>query len=240
MNRPAIRRILTLFLLLSVITVIGCQQQPTPAPMPAPAPALPPEPAPTPSPAPEPAPTPAPTPPPEAPPTPKEVELKYDDGRASDLLASGRVNGYIVDFLPPAVPFNVKKVRILGRLAGSGWEGKDFTVAIWNKDYQLLHVESRPVTKFSPDAPSWVEVEMPNVKVTDKFYAHVFTGTNRMEGIHIGADDSVVNEHSDMTILKAGGTYRISTQWPYRTGKWFDNKSKVNWMIRIIGTVVDG
>ena len=55
------------------------------------------------------------------PPTPEDVELKYDDGTAGAFLAAGGY-GYIIDFLPPAMPFTIKKVKICGVLYGSGWE----------------------------------------------------------------------------------------------------------------------
>jgi hypothetical protein len=166
-----------------------------------------------------------------------EFELKYDDGRAEDFISAIPGYGYLIDFSPPSAPFTIKKVRILGALYGTGWEGNNFTVAIWDKDYELLHLESHPVTLFVLENPKWVEVDIPDVEVTDKFYVHVYTGTGRMEGIHIGADDSGVNEHSDMT-RKLDGTFKISTEWPYRAGVWFGDKSKVNWMIRVVGTAM--
>ena len=79
---------------------------------------------------------------------------------------------------------------------------------------------------------------MPDIEVSDKFYVHVHTGTGIMEGIHIGADDSIVNEHSETTIRTAEGTTRILVDWPYGADWWFGDKSKVNWMIRVVGTVV--
>ena len=167
----------------------------------------------------------------------KEIELKHDRGKGRDCLASGPNYGYIIDFLPPATPFTIKKVKIAGMTVGTGWEGKSFTVAIWNKGYKLLHLESRPFTAFSSKAVTWVEVEMPDIQVTDKFYVHVYTGTSVGKGIHICADDSVVNEHSDMTV-KVDDTFRISAQWPFGADKWFGDKSKVNWRIRVIGTAM--
>ena len=219
-------------LLLIVLALLSCQQQPevtSPEPEPpAPAPTLP-VPSPTPNPQP-----PSPTPPA---PTPKEVELKYDGGPGRELIALGLKYGYITDFLPPATPFTIKKVRIVGGLYGTGWEGKSWTVAIWDEDYQLLHLETRPVDDFAINTPTWAEIEMPDIQVDGKFYVHVYTGTGRLEGIHISADDSVVNEHSDVTV-ETDGHFKISTQWPFQTGKWFDDKSKVNWKIRAVGTIM--
>lgn len=78
-------------------------------------------------------------------------------------------------------------------------------------------------------------MEIPNVSVDDKFYVHVYTGTGRLKGIHMGADDSVVNEHSDLTIRTAGDVSKIRVDWPYGVQFWFGGKSKVNWMIRVVG-----
>ena len=129
----------------------------------------------------------------------------------------------------------IKGVRIYGVLGGSGWQGKNFKVEIWDKGCQVLNSAIYPVTKFPVKTPSWVEVNVPSVKVTDKFYVHVYTGTGRMMGIHLGADDSVVNKHSGLTFRTEDGTIKISTRWPYPTDLWFGDKSKVNWMIRVIG-----
>jgi hypothetical protein len=77
---------------------------------------------------------------------------------------------------------------------------------------------------------------VPDIKVSDKFYVHVYTGTGRLQGIHLGADDSVVNKHSEMTVRTTEGVSVIRADWPYGAEYWFADKSKVNWMIRVIGT----
>jgi len=167
----------------------------------------------------------------------KEVELKYDVMKGKDSLSSDG-GGYIIDFTPPVTPFTITKVRMAGTLSGSGSKSKQFSVAIWNKDYQTLHVETYPVTLFPVWKPAWVEVEIPDIEVTDKFYVHVYTGTKRMEGIHISADASVVNEHSDLTVRTAEGVYKIRKTWPFSSSLWVGDKSKVNWKIRVVGTVM--
>lgn len=211
------------FILLTVM-VFGACAKPAPAP-------------PTPLPAPTPAPTPPPTREPEPtppPPTPEVVKLIYDDLRAEAFLAA-RGYGYIVEFLPPEMPFTIKGVGIIGVIYGTGWEGKSFTVAIWDKDYEVLYSADYPVTKFVVDKPTLVKLETPDVEVADKFYVHVYTGTGKLEGIHIGADDSVVNLHSGLTFRTEEGVTKISTGWPYPESKWFGDISKVNWMIRVGG-----
>jgi len=225
MNKILILSSIILLIVLLVLPVVGCQQQATPAPTPKPTPV------PAPAPAPEPKAEPKPTPSPE----PKVVELKYDDGSAEDMLSVG--GGCIVDFTPPDTPFVINKVQILGGLYGSGWEDKIYSIAIWDKDYKLIHLEERPVTDFEVKKHTKVDVEIPDVEVDGQFYIHVWTGTGRMEGIHIGADDSASNEHSSLTV-RQGDKYRISSDWPYPSSKWFGDKSKVNWMIRVVGTIM--
>jgi len=166
----------------------------------------------------------------------KEIELKYDDGGARDSLCI--FGGHIVDFSPPATPFTIKKIRIAGGLYGKGLEEKTFDLEIWDKDLNVLHSATYPYTKFTVDATTWVEFEVPDVEVTDKFYVHIYTDSP-FPGLHIGADDSVVNEHSDVTLRTAEGATAILAKWPYDPGPWFADKSKVNWMIRVVGTFIE-
>jgi len=62
--------------------------------------------------------------------------------------------------------------------------------------------------------------------------------TCRREGIHIGADDSIKNEHSICTI-RSGNVIK-ENDWAslYPPNSWYGDKSKVNWMIRVIGTAL--
>ncbi len=172
----------------------------------------------------------------------KEFELKYDDGTARDSISAQVpwLGGHIVDFSPQATPFTIKKVWIAGALdsrALKAIEGKTFDVEIWDKDQKVLYSATYPYTKFNVDATTWVEVEVPDIEVTDKFYAHIYTDSP-WPGLHIGADDSIVNEHSDTTIRTAEGVATILARWPYMATVWFGDKSKVNWMIRVVGTAM--
>ena len=165
--------------------------------------------------------------------------LSYDDGAARDCISAYPpiMGGYLVDFSPTVVPFIIKKVRIYGAIYGSGWEGKDFEVQIWDEDHNVLHSATYPVTKFAAESPAWIEVEIPDIEVSDKFYVHVYTGTGRMQGVHIGADDSVFNSHSNVTV-REGDITKTVEKWPYGPSFWFGDKSKVNWMIRVVGTIM--
>jgi hypothetical protein len=171
----------------------------------------------------------------------KEVELKYDDGAARDSISADVpwLGGHIVEFSSPATPFTIKEVRIAGAISSSatGLEGKTFDVEIWDKNLEVLYSATYPYTKFPVDATTWIEFEVPDIEVTDKFYAHIYTDST-WPGLHIGADDSVVNEHSDCTIRTAEGVTLILAQWPYMATLWFGDRSKVNWMIRVVGTAM--
>lgn len=73
-------------------------------------------------------------------PAPKEVELKYNDGKPNGIQGIGRPGcGYVVEFLPPSVPLAVSKVRMFGALVGSGYENRTFDVLIWNKEERELY-----------------------------------------------------------------------------------------------------
>jgi hypothetical protein len=163
----------------------------------------------------------------------KEVELKYDNGQAKESIPW--FGGNIVDFSPPATPFTIKRVRIAGGLYATGLEEKTFDLEIWGRDLKVLHSATYPYTKFPSGATAWVEFEVPDIEVADKFYVHIYTGSPS-PGLHIGADDSVVNEHSDVTIRTAEGATFLLASWPYSPDYWFGDKSKVNWMIRVVGT----
>jgi hypothetical protein len=169
----------------------------------------------------------------------KELELKYDLGVARVFLSAVPGGGYLIDFVPPATPFKVNKVRIFGALFGSGWEGKEFEVAILDKNKEVLHNASYPVTKFPEyvwESPRWVELEVPNIKLADQFYIYVYTGTGRLQGVHIGADDSGINQHCDIAINKAHEI--VPSGWLCSQDQWYCDKSKVNWMIRVVGTTM--
>jgi hypothetical protein len=181
----------------------------------------------------------------------KEMELKYDDGAAYQVLVSVD-GGWLVDFLPPVTPFALQKIRLFGSSSSSASAGRIFEVEIWDKDRKILWKDVYSVTKFpvANSAPggealaigaSWVELEVPNIRVQDRFYIHMWNGP-KSGGIHLGLDDSVKNEHSAITMRTTGVTKEIErwgesnfclcwivVGWP---------KSKTNCMIRVVGTVM--
>jgi hypothetical protein len=168
----------------------------------------------------------------------KEVELGYDSGTVKDAIptASPYFGGHIVDFSPPATPFTLKRIRIAGGLYATGLEDKTFDLQILGKDLKVLYSVTDPYTEFPTGTTAWVEFEVPNIEVTDKFYVHLYTDCPSWPGLNIGIDDNVVNEHSNVTVRITGGAIAILAQWPYSKINWFGDKSKVNWMIRAVGT----
>ena len=173
---------------------------------------------------------------------PTEVELRYDDGTAEAVLSSSR-GGHLVTFSPPFTPFAINKIRMCGITFGSGWEDTQFEVQIWDEEQKVLYSARHPFTLFPmamseeklAETPKWVEVSVPDIEVKADFSIHLYTGMGKLEGVHIGADNSVRNRHSNLTILTPERTYKIRDGWTYLQGMWFADKSKVNWMIRVIG-----
>ena len=172
----------------------------------------------------------------------KEVELKYDDGEARDSI-SFWAGGHIVGFQPPDTPFIVKTVKIAGGLYDGGAgnieeiKKRNFDLEILDKDLKVIYTVTYPYDEFTSFATAWTSFELPDVEVHDAFYVNIHTVSPRY-GLHIGADDSVVNEHSDVTARRSGGSTAILAQWPYPSDWWFGDKSKVNWMIRVAGTIM--
>jgi hypothetical protein len=138
--------------------------------------------------------------------------------------------------------FTITKLKIVGFLspkADKGVENKTFDLQILDKDLKVIYTVTYPYSKFSSSAPTWTDFEVPDIKVNDKFYVHIYTLSPRY-GLHIGADDSVANEHSNVTVKDAAGNIIISAQWPYGPASeyWFGDPKKVNWMIRVVGTTM--
>ena len=130
-----------------------------------------------------------------------------------------------------------------GMTFGSGWEDTEFEVQIWNKEQKVLYSANYPFTLLPAgvsgwqlrEAPTWVGVSVPDVEVETDFSIHLYTGTGKLEGVQLGNDDSARSGQSNLTILTPEGIFKIRDTWPYPSNMWFADKSKVNWMIRVIG-----
>lgn len=173
-------------------------------------------------------------------------ELMYDDGIPRDYIRLIKPHtGYLVMFEPSADQFILSQVRIFGLLfGGRGFIVRDVEVQIWDKDRNVLHTSTFPGKKFPlityigtnfEKLGAWADEYVPDIKVTGNFFVHVHTGIETGEGFRMGADDSIPNTHSDLTIRDATGIDTIPDTWPYNISAWYGDKSKVNWMVRVSG-----
>jgi hypothetical protein len=183
-----------------------------------------------------------------------EVELKYDNNSLKEYLpvSAPSFTGYLVVFTPTTVRFTVKKIRINGMVAAWGkYEDKSIEVQIWDKDRKVVYQAGYPDTKlpvnpydgktaFHPEN-AWVDVDVPDSVMTGPFFVHIHSDDGRWGEFRMGADDTAVNTHSEVTVRDVG-TDQILEQWPYwkkdtaGNDLWYGDKKKVNWMIRVIGT----
>ena len=180
----------------------------------------------------------------------KQVDLKYDGGFPKDYLALDKpATGYLVSYAPPSTQFIIDNVKIMGLIYGSkGSQIKDLEVQIWDKNMKVVYSGTLQGNKFpqltfllSNDLSNkgdWVDLYLPDVKVDGNFYVHIYTGSTTGQGFRLGVDDTIVNTHSDITVRNAGGTDAPTTVWPYPGSKWFGDRARVNWMIRVSGNAM--
>ena len=174
----------------------------------------------------------------------KEVELKYDNGTSRDALWTVANGGFLIDFTPPGKPFKIKKVRICGGIYGTAWEGKNFELSILDKDKKVITNQIFPVDKFPVrgafpyQPPIWVDINVPETNINDKFYVYLYTNMTKHHGIHVGVDDSVTNEHSDIAQGKPPNLTVKGMETVYPISIWYSDSTKVNWMIRVVGTTL--
>jgi hypothetical protein len=186
-------------------------------------------------------------------PIPADVELKYDNNSLKEYLpvSSPSFTGYVVSFTAPSGKLIVNTIRINGMVAAWGkYEDKAIELQLWDKDREVIYQDSYPDVKlpvnpydsktpFKPET-TWTDISVPDVAVMDNFYVHIHSDDGRWGEFRMGADDSVTNSHSDLTV-RDGSVDKILEAWPYwktdSTGKvlWYGDKSKVNWMIRVVG-----
>lgn len=176
----------------------------------------------------------------------KPTELKYDDGQANDYLGVDKpCTGYLVDFVPSSIPFTINLVRIYGLIyGGHGFIINDIDVQIWDKDKKVVYSTTVdkgafPLLAYLPSdiekQGGWADIHIPDIKVDGSFYIHVYTGVTTGQGFRMGADDKL-NTHSDLTIRDTAGTDSLAPTRPYSKARWFGDKSRVNWMVRVSGT----
>jgi len=172
----------------------------------------------------------------------REVELKYDNGVSQDALWAGYNSGFLISFTPPAKPFILKKVSVCAGIYGVAWEGKTFDLYILDSFYTPLFSRTYAIARipvkgaFPYREPSWVDFDIPPFNIENDFLVYLFTGTGKHKGIHVGVDDSVPNEHSDLASGRPPNLAPISIDTFYGSGFWYGDRSKVNWMIRATGS----
>jgi hypothetical protein len=174
------------------------------------------------------------------------IELKYDDGNVADYLAVDKpCTGYLISYDSPSNPFTINAVKLFGLIyGGHGFMIKDVILEIWGKDKKVIYKTEVDTTAFNLLAylPSdlekqgaWATVSIPDIKLDGTFYVHVFSGTTTGQGFRMGADDRPKNTHSEITIRDSNGNDSIATTWNYPVSRWFGDKSRVTWMIRVSG-----
>lgn len=180
----------------------------------------------------------------------KKMELKYDSGFPQDYLGLDRpATGYLVSFVPPSTQFVIDDIQIMGLVyGGKGSQVRELDVQIWDKNQKPVFSASLPGTKFpqltfllSNDLQNkgdWVDLYVPDIKVDGNFYVHIYTGIASGQGFRMGVDNSAVNTHSDVTMRDANGADNAMTTWPYQGAKWFGDKSRVTWMVRVNGNAM--
>jgi hypothetical protein len=179
----------------------------------------------------------------------KQIELKYDNGLAKDCLSLVKpATGYLVSFVSPPNPFTVSNVRVFGLVYGSpGYRIGPSDLQIWDKDGKVLYTTPFPGNQFPlrtrlgdnlDSTGTWVDVEIPNVKVEGNFYINIYTGIATGQGFRLGAEDIGQNTHCNVTIRGDNGADSIATSWPYSIAYWYGAKSSVHWMLRVVGNVM--
>ena len=181
---------------------------------------------------------------------PKQTTLRYDGGFAKDYLGLEKpATGYLISFVPPSTEFIIHSISIMGLVFGSkGVQLGDLEVEIWDASLKVLYKNTLEWKKFpqltyllSLDLQSkgdWVELPVPDVRVDGNFYVHVYAGPNIGPGFRMGADNSVVNAHSDLTTRNENSMDNILSVWPYTASQWFGDKKAVNWMVRVAGSAM--
>jgi hypothetical protein len=172
----------------------------------------------------------------------REVELKYDNGVSQDALWAGYNNGFLISFTPPAKPFVLKKVSVCAGIYGVAWEGKTFELYIldafntplFSQTYAIARIPVKGAFPYRP--PSWVDFDIPPFNIENNFQVYFFTGTGMHKGIHVGVDDSVTNEHSDLAGGRPPNLAPVAIDTFYNSTFWYSDRTKVNWMIRASGS----
>ncbi|MBN1376122.1 MAG: hypothetical protein JXA01_08215 [Dehalococcoidia bacterium] len=174
------------------------------------------------------------------------IGIKYDDGLANDYLTVDKPStGYLVSFDPPSNPFTINSVSVFGFIyGGHGFMINDIDLQIWDKDKEPVYStkidkDEFPLLSYIPSnlekQGAWANVPIPDIEVNGSFYIHIYTGITTGQGFRMGTDDQLNSIHSDITVRSNEGKDDISPKWNYPIARWYGDKSRVNWMVRVSG-----
>jgi hypothetical protein len=172
----------------------------------------------------------------------RPAEISYCSEKPVDFLFAGTNSGHLVDFTPPDASFVLEKINICGGIYGSGWHGKSFEIFVLDKSMEKVTSLVTPITVFPQleqrlmQMPVWREFEMDSIRLPEKFYVYVYTNAPRLQGLHLGVDKGTVNQHSDVAAGLPPDLTLVDMAKLY-PGQWSADRSKVNWMVRVIGTI---
>jgi hypothetical protein len=172
----------------------------------------------------------------------RPADISYCIEKPIDFLFAGANSGHLIDFTPPDASFILKKINICGGIYGSGWHGKSFEIFVLDQKMERITSLVTPITAFPQfeqrlmQMPVWREFEMDPVRLPDRFFVYVYTNVLRLQGLHLGVERSTLNQHSDVATGLPPDLTLVDMAKLY-PGQWCADRSKVNWMIRVTGTV---
>ncbi|MBN1420415.1 MAG: hypothetical protein JXP34_16680 [Planctomycetes bacterium] len=142
--------------------------------------------------------------------------LAYDDDKA-DGKRSMAGDGHAVLFAAPSGEWYLSKIAIHGSLYGANYDPARtfFHVFVCDPRMRVAARSSHPYSLFPGGDPTWVDVEVPPIRVAGKFFVLVVFNPTATKGVYVSLDAS------------KGGT--SMTAMPERPGKALKDEG---WMIR--------
>lgn len=163
-----------------------------------------------------------------------EIELKYDTGEVICKAPSLYNDGYLVDFTTPNDQLIISKIRINGTVM-PGSTRNDFDLEIWDSGNRTLFTKRFPISLF-PVSPSvdWIELAIPDIAVTGRFYIHVFKGSMRSDtGVLLSASRTTEEgSHIITTKSNPNGNISLDKYWYHPS---MIEKDRATWMVRVAG-----
>lgn len=179
--------------------------------------------------------------------------IKYCRGQADWTIFSAdpaafRTNGaigHIVHFSPPAIPFEIREIKICGEAKTeipSDLDTRQVIVRLWNKDRsQQLWSDNFPWRLFE-NKMGWREITVPDIRVEDNFYVEVMTQSDPGNQAKNYLDIAFELARDALPPPRCLEYYRLSAAEPHsgwsQNGQPFDppgRKISVNWCISVDG-----